>query len=476
MAGRLNQLPPNPDFGLMSIPCFSRFLCTCGRALLLLLLSGGMLSAQDLTAPLLSDSWQATFTNPALYGQAQGRLTVGLPGLSNDLYLENLTYNQLVTEVGDRRILDLSVVPDLLTERNEIRNDLAVETIGVGLRGDRFSVGLYHRLRANGELNYPKTLVQLAAQGNAQFIGQTVEIAPFGQATSYHEIGLGTSVAITDKIHFGARVKYLSGIADVRVAEGSSLRLTTGEENFALTLDQDLTLNSAGTVEYGSLSDINLNYDFGRIETDKLFSDNNGVAFDLGFFADLGGLRLQAAANDLGGSIKWTNEVTTLRFSGTESFTGLDVLQQIFADSISLTTALDTLQIRYEPEESSDPYTTNIAATYLIGGAYDVTDRLTAGLLLMHYARPIMPETAFAVSARYRLLDELTVGLNYNARRAAAANLGAHLYAHLGPVNLLLSTDNLLTVFTQKDNSRASVRLGASLTFGRIVTKEAEDQ
>jgi hypothetical protein len=442
----------------------------------MLLLCGGTLSAQDLTAPLLSDSWQATFTNPALYGQAKGRLTVGLPGLSNDLYLENLTYNQLVTEEGDRRILDLGTIPGLLSERNEIRNDLSVETIGVGLRGDRFSIGLYHRLRVNSELNYPKTLIQLAAQGNAQFIGQTVEIAPFGQTTSYHEIGLGTSVAITNKIHFGARVKYLSGIADVRVAEGSSLRLTTGEENFALTLDQDLTLNSAGTVEYGDLNDVNLNYDFGRIETDKLFSGNNGVAFDLGLFANLGRLRLQAAANDLGGSIQWTNEVTTLRFRGTESFTGLDILQQVFDDSISFTSALDTLQVIYEPEESNEAYTTNIRSTYLIGGEYDVTDRLTAGLLLMHYARALMPETAFAISARYRLLDQLTAGLNYNARRGAAANLGAHLYAHLGPVNLLLSTDNLLTVFTQKDNSRASFRLGASLTFGRIVTKAADDQ
>jgi len=74
-------------------------------------------------------------------------------------------------------------------------------------------------------------------------------------------------------------------------------------------------------------------------------------------------------------------------------------------------------------------------------------------------------ETAFALSARYRIIEQLTLGLNYNARKNAATNFGAHVYAHLGPVNLVASTDNLLTVFRQKDSSRAGVRLGVSLSL-----------
>lgn len=459
----------------MSFPCFSNLHCTCGPALksnlmlLAVLFFTNSLTAQDLTAPLLSDSWQATFSNPALYGQAKGRFTVGLPGVYNDLYAENITYNQLLLTENGRRILDLNRLPGLLSDRNELRNDFSLETIGVGLRGDRFSLGLYHRLRVLGQADYPKTLVQLAAQGNAQFIGQSVEIAPLGYATSFHEVGFGASFAITENIHFGARVKYLSGVADVRTGVAGSLRLTTGEENYALTLDQDLTVNTAGTIEYNGLDDVGINYDLNRIETDDIFSENNGVAFDLGLFADFGKIRGQLAATDLGGRINWTNEVTNFRLEGTDEFSGLDILAELLEDSLSFTAALDSLQVTFEPTENNENYRSKLPATYLIGGEYDVTDRLTAGLLIVHYDRALDAETAFAISGRYQLLDELTVGLNYNARKGASANLGAHLYAHLGPVNLLASTDNLLTVFSQKNNSRAGVRLGASLSIGQPV-------
>jgi hypothetical protein len=445
---------------------------TCALALMLFC---GTLGAQDLTVPLLSDSWQATFSNPALYGQAKGRLTVGLPGISNDLYAENVTYNELLLNENGRRILDLNRLPNLLADRNELRDDLSLETIGVGLRGDRFSLGLYHRLRAAGQADYPKTLAQLVIQGNAQFVGQTVEFAPLVFGTSYHEIGLGASVAITENIHFGARIKHLSGIADVRTGASASLRLTTGEENYALTLDQDLTLNTAGTVTYNGLYDVGINYDINRIETVDIFSENNGVAFDFGLFATFGKVRVQAAANDLGGKISWTSNVTNFRLKGTDEFNGIDILAQVLEDSLSFTAALDSLQLAFEPTEDNAPYDSKLATSYLIGGEYDLTDRLTAGVLLVHYRRLLSNETAFALSARYRIINALTVGLNYNARKNAVANFGAHVYAHLGPVNLIASTDNLLTVFRQKDSSRAGVRLGASLSIGRkLETKELE--
>lgn len=456
------------------MPCFINLHRTCALALIIL---SGTLCAQDLTVPLLSDSWQATFSNPALYGQAKGRFTLGLPGISNDLYAENVTYNELLLNENGRRVLDLNRLPGLLADRNELRDDFSVETLGVGMRGDRFSLGLYHRLRAAGQADYPKTLAQLVVQGNAQFVGQTIEFAPLIFGTSYHEIGLGTSVAITENIHLGARIKYLSGIADVRTGASASLQLTTGEENYALTLDQDLTLNTAGTVNYNGLDDVGINYDFNRIETDDIFSENNGIAFDFGLFATFGKVRLQAAANDLGGKINWTNDVTSFRLQGSDEFSGLDILAQVLEDSLSFTAALDSLQLTFEPTEDNAPYDGKLASTYLIGGEYDITDRLTAGLLIVHYERPLSSETAFALSARYRIIEQLTLGLNYNARKNAATNFGAHVYAHLGPVNLVASTDNLLTVFRQKDSSRAGVRLGVSLSLSgekKVEVKELE--
>ena len=444
------------------MPCLRTLLCTCVSALCL-----GSVAAQDLTLPLFSDSWQATFSNPALYGRTAGKVTVGLPGVSNDLYAENVTYNQLTATRNGRRVLDLDLLPDLLEEQNTLRNESTVETLGLALRGERLAFGVYHRLRARVQFDYPRTLAELVARGNGDFVGQTVEFAPGGYGTSYHEFGLGASLALTDNIHLGARVKYLSGVADVRTGPDPSLRLTTGEENFALTLDQDATLNSAGAVVYEGLDDVGLRDDILDFGTENFLGDNRGLAFDLGAFAEFGPLRLQVAANDLGASIDWREDVTNLRFRGTRTFTGLDVLADALNDSLSLATALDSLRVTFDPTESSEAYSADLPATYLVGAEYDLTERLTTGALLVHYARPVRSETALALSVRYRLIDALTVGLNYNARRSAAANLGGHLRLVLGPLDVLLATDNLLTVLNQKDNTAAGVRLGASLVFGR---------
>ena len=48
-----------------------------------------------------------------------------------------------------------------------------------------------------------------------------------------------------------------------------------------------------------------------------------------------------------------------------------------------------------------------------------------------------------------------------------AANIGVNAVLALGPVNLLLATDNVITIFNPKDARQASARLGLSLSFGR---------
>ena len=452
----------------MPFPCLTPGRCTRVHALIIVLavLTSPALFAQDLTTPLLTDSWQATFSNPALYGTQRGAFTIGLPGVHNDFAAENVTFNQLIERTDDQNVIDLNRVVDLLADRNEVGNDLAVETLGFGLRGDRLSFGLSHRILASGQADYPRQLLQLVAEGNEQFIGQTVEIAPFGFATSYHEFAFGASYAVDDRILIGARLKYLNGIADFRVSNGASLRLTTAEENFALTLDQNLTVNSSGTLEYEGLEDAGFNFDFEQLTFDGLFGDNRGLALDLGIFVDLDRVRLQAAANNLAGSIGWENRVENLSFTGSSSFSGLDIFDRVLEEDFSISEAVDSLTAAFSPTNDAEPYRSPVTKTYLVGGEIDLTEHLTAGLLLSHFDRSLRSETALAVNARYRFGRSLSLGLSYNARRQQAANLGAQLYATLGPVQFLAATDNLLTVFNQRDNTRSSLRVGAALAFG----------
>ncbi len=425
------------------------------------------LGAQNLTAPLLSGSWQSTYHNPAMVHFLPGRLTVGLPGVSNDLRLENLSYGDLYVDSGGDRVLDLNALSALTRDRNAAQDFFSIETLGIAVRGSRLAFSAYHRLRLDGEAEYRGDLVDLVVLGNAPFIGATVDIAPRGTVVSFQEVGAGLSYALSGAVAIGARVKYLAGSSVLQTREGGTLRLTTGTENYALTLDQDVTLHTVNAIAIeDELSSIRFDYQPERLNPADLFGANSGVAFDFGVAVNLDRLRLNASATDLGASINWTEGVTSLRFTGTTSYTGLDILGELLRDSVSFDTALDTLVNTFDPVRESASFRTDLAPKFYLGGEYDVTDRLTAGALLVLEDRLGESAAAVAVTANYGITEWLQVGLNVNHRSGLGTNLGANLYLSPGSFRLFASSDKLFSLFGTGRPALAGVRVGAALSLG----------
>ncbi|MEL6355786.1 MAG: DUF5723 family protein, partial [Bacteroidota bacterium] len=423
------------------------------------------LFGQDLTTPLLSGSWQSTFSNPALIAKLPGKITVGLPGVYNDLFAENFTYNDLLVEENGRTFLDANRGIALLEEQNQIRDDIDFESVGIAIRGKRWSFGLQHRLRYQAGVEFPKTLAQVIWEGNAQFIGQTVDIAPQFQVFGYHELGLTAAFQLNEQLSIGGRIKYLSGISDASSVAGGRLMLTTDGEAYDLTLDQDYTINSSGSFAYNGLDGIETDFDFANVTFNNFIGTNSGIGFDLGAQLDLGNIRLQAAALDLAAQISWEDNVRNYRLEGEEAFTGLDVLQDLLDDTTSFAGLLDSLEMQFEPTETNTGYSTDIGTRFLLGGELDVNDQLTLGALLFYQDRPLVSEPSVVLSGRYRLMDNLIAGATYSYRAGSATNIGLNLTAGLGPVRLLLATDNIITAIQPKDSNRANVRIGLSLSF-----------
>ena len=441
------------------------------RTLLLFLLGwvtcGAGLRAQNLTAPLLAGSWQSTYHNPAMVHFLPQRLTLGLPGIGNDLRLQNLQYDELFVEEGGRRVLDFTELARVAGEQNTVQDIYGIETLGLALQTGRLGLSAYHRLRAQGEAQYSRELVDLVALGNAPFIGRTVELAPRGQVTSFQEVGLGVSYALSHYIAIGGRVKYLAGTSNIDVMDGGSLRLTTEVDNYALTLAQELTVNTSNVLVYESLDSVSFDYNPGRLDPSDLATGNTGLAFDLGVAVNLDRLRLNASVVDLGASINWQDDITNLRFTGTDAFTGLDLLEDLLRDTVSLETAVDSLLLTYEPERSSRGYTTEIGASYYVGGEYDITERFTAGAMLVLEDRLNELRPALALVGRYAFTDWLQVGLNLNHRPDIRTNLGLHLYATPGRLRVFASSDKFITLLSTGSTSLAGVRLGFALVLGQ---------
>ena len=430
--------------------------------------AAGGLGAQNLTAPLLAGSWQSTYHNPAMVHFLPGKLTLGLPGIANDLRLQNLQYGDVFNRVAGERILNLDAWSLLVEDQNAIQDVYSIETLGLAVQTGRLGISGYHRLRVQGEAEYSSDLVDLLAIGNAPFIGRTVELAPRGELTSWQEIGLGLSYAINDKIALGGRVKYLAGVSNIQIADGGSLRLRTAEENFALSIEQNFTLNTVRAIDYSSLNDIGLLYDPNRLTPADLFGGNTGIAIDFGVAINLDRLRLNASVTDLGASINWTEEITNLRFVGTESFTGLDILQDVLRDSVSLDAAVDSLTLTFSPEEAAASYRTNLAASYWVGGEYDLSERITLGAMVAIEDRLGEAQPALALLGRYTFNDWLQAGLNLNHRTGIRTNLGLHVYATPGArFRLFASSDKFFTLLTTGNTAVAGVRLGAALQLGQ---------
>lgn len=439
------------------------------RSLLLIVITSLSLSVyaqSDLSLPLLTDTYQASWANPALLTRTPGQAVISLPGVYNDLLVTNFTYNDLIAESpeGDRLTVDNAIAR--LEDRNQLRQNLDFETIAVAFRLGPLALSVGHRLRFNAFVDYPRTLPELIWNGNAQYIGQTVTVSPDFEMTGHHELSLGAAVELGPAISLGGRVKYLSGVGNLSTSR-SRLSLTTDDEYYELSLDGDFELNTASSIRYDGFRDLGLSLGFGEFGFDKVLSGNSGWAFDLGASVELGPVTLSASALDLGGTIRWDEEVENFLIEGTRTWQGLDVARNIFEDSVSFGSIVDTLERVYEPTRTADPYSTRTSSRYYFSGQYDLNESARLGLIYNWENYRAGSESGLAFTGSYRFSSYVRLGAMYALRHNQFNNIGLNATFAFGPVRILAATDNIITAFRPKDSHQANFRLGLNYVIGQ---------
>jgi len=434
--------------------------------LLLLLVAVAPLHAQqDLGIHFMDGVWQSNLTNPALLPDRT--ITISLPGFYNSLYSSGFTYNELVrTNEEGNPFLDVdNVIAQLDENDNIIRDQLDIPTIHLGIRiGDQFFMSAGHNFRVNAFFNYPKSLPSLVWDGNAQFIGETVEIGPDFLAQAYNEFYLGGAYAVNELLTVGARFKILSGTGDISVSN-RELSLFTSEDIYQASLIADYVINSTGIFNYDGFDNSAFEFD-DIVDLGTLFTENTGVAFDLGATIQVDDLTLTASILDIG-QITWKSTTNNARLQGDFEYEGLDALRDALVDSLDIGSIADTLENVYEVRETNDTYSTALPLRFYLSGRYQLNDMFTVGGLL--YAEQFREQfsPAFAINGQARFTNFLQAGLVYAIRNGQFDNIGINAALRAGPIQLVLATDNLLTVFRVADSKSANFRLGLNLSFGK---------
>ncbi|HHB52836.1 MAG TPA: hypothetical protein ENK75_07380, partial [Saprospiraceae bacterium] len=262
----------------------------------ILLVSNFSFGQQEFGTHFMNGTWQGYLSNPSAL--PSNKITISLPSFYGNFGLSNVTYNDIFNTDGTA---DVNNVISKLQADNYFKANIALQTFGIGIRSNRFFISINHEVHSNNVVNYPKELAQLVWQGNAQFIGQEISFAPSFQLTNWQSIGLGVGFQINDMITVGARIKKLSGLADLSTSPDNYLKLTTSDDIYQLNMDADFTARTSGILNFNSFSDFSFNptgLDLSSVS--QLFTKNSWMAFDLGATVSLGNLSLSASALDIG--------------------------------------------------------------------------------------------------------------------------------------------------------------------------------
>ena len=429
--------------------------CVCATLFVLAMLVSAK-AQNEIGSYFLDGTWAARELN--VTDTLHGAIEIYLPGVYFESHHSNrISLGDIVEENGGTNTLNLNSVISQLDDNNTFENSLKVNSIGIAIKLKSFQLDFKHNIRQSSRINYPKELAQLVFQGNAQFIGETIDFGPAIDFNAYHEYSLGASKRF-GAFSIGARVKYLSGIGYLET-EQTEASLFTDDDVFQLTFNTDYALNTFNTVDIDGISDFTFRGDL----TENFFTRNNGVAFDFGASYTVNDkLRFTASILDIG-SINWDDETVRFQSQGNFTYDGVDLDDFLLNDSIEFEVKLDTLEDVFAFDQSSTTATTTLNTQLYLAGHYKLNNKLTLGALL-YFNDLEDTNVAVGLNAQYYLSKTFLLGFNYSYRKESFNNLGLQFSTTLGPIVLFGSTDNIISVLLN-ENFGLNGRVGVGLSF-----------
>jgi hypothetical protein len=436
--------------------------------LLFLFLCFDLSAQQELMLQSAPELWHSNATNPAFFPQEK-RLVIGLPAYALDAaHSGNLSLNDIYAKRNGIRYIDFSEAIDKLDPENTVHFDQRIETVSIGLRlSKKWALQAGHANRFTGAVTYPKDLPALLWNGNAPYIGKTLNIGPKIALFNWNEWSVGAMRSFGN-LTIGAKLKILTGVSALESDENHhKAEIYTNPDIYQLTLNTDYAFNSSSIISAFDTAGYGFRVSLGSING-KAFTANTGIAYDFGFNWQLTKrIRVSASVLDWKGKINWTEKANYYKSNGTYEyegavFPGTDIING--GDSLDFDSKIDTLNDIFKFVKTPKEFSTSLPTRYYASFSFMLNARWTFGASFYKQSGA-QTHSAIGFSARWSPIKWATIGAMYSVDDRSVANIGMQFILKPGPFQLYLMSDNLANVFTPRNTPALNIRAGASLVF-----------
>ena len=450
-----------------------------------------LVSAQKMnnTLYLMQNVPQSNQLNPAI--QPECKVFLGFPGLSS-IYLNyannGFTYNDIIKDgtglQKDSLVVDINSFHDALQSTNTIVNQLDYTFFSLGIRAEKMFFTLDVSSKVDSRLGFDKGLVSFLKNGNASYMGRTADLGAIGlDGTAYHEIALGVSKQVTEKLTVGVKAKMLLGVANMHMDE-SNLSVYTSESGdlvqlrskqlMKVSMPLNVTQDRDGYIDEIEVLDDDLGTTF--------FSgtNNKGFAFDLGAtyqFDDR--TTFYASILDIGG-IKW-NDTYELSQDASFDWQGGDWSQSGNSNDPNyreiedvMEDLTDSITDAFRFNDKAGSYSRALPCKVYLGGSYKLNERVNVGAVSRTEIFDGKLRPSLSLSANTRVIRNFSASVSYSMVNNSYNNVGAGIAAKLGPFQIYAVSDNILAM-NPNTAKTANLRFGMNMMFGcRKKTKKKD--
>lgn len=420
---------------------------------------------QNLTLYNMEMIPQRMYTNPAF--AHSNKVYIGLPVLSS-MYINvsnsGFKYSDLIKHSGDSLYVDYDNMLGKLAENNYFSVAVQPDLLSFGFRikeKNYFSFNATEKVQFR--FRYPKNFMEFIWKGNGGLLGEEVNLNFGVNATHYREYAIGYSREIDEKLTVGGKVKYLYGMENVWT-EKSDISLTTDANTYAITAKSNVKINTSGV-------DTAIGPEDGPIGDYLFKKKNRGLGIDLGgVYKYNEKLTFSASLIDLG-FIKWKDAVSNYQShdpNASYTYEGMD-LNQMLNDSSDnkFETMIDSLAKTFKIDTVHNSYKTNLSTQIYLGGNYNITEKINAGVLFYSQIFDKSIHPGVALSYNQKVGRWLNFSVSYSIYNRSYNNVGLGLALGNGPVQFYIVSDNVLGAIFPQNTKNLHLNFGLNLSFGK---------